>query len=270
MTLAGPIEYPPAQHMLRDLRVEFEHGEGESRAWIPAQVYSADRAGNVRLGVLATLVDVIGGGLAALAAAPGWIATADLTVHRLRPVAADGSSMLAAHGRVLRSGRTTVVIECRVATTSDVDRPAAIATMTFAVLERRDTNPVLDPNPGPPVRQTMALEHSKLPGRVLDVLGIASDRPGRATLTMSDYVVNSLGSVQGGALATLAEFAAETLNPAIASTTVELQLDYLSLAKTGPIVATATDLGGGVARVEITDAAGRGTTSAFTRSGALV
>ena len=37
--------------------------------------------GSVRAGALATLVDVIGGGLAATVAHPDWIATADLTLH---------------------------------------------------------------------------------------------------------------------------------------------------------------------------------------------
>ena len=37
--------------------------------------------GAVRAGALATLVDVIGGGLAATTAHPNWIATADLTLH---------------------------------------------------------------------------------------------------------------------------------------------------------------------------------------------
>jgi uncharacterized protein (TIGR00369 family) len=269
MTLGGSVEYPPARHMLRDLQVEFEHGEGESRAWIPAPAACADRSGNVRLGVLATLVDALGGGLAALAAAPGWIATADLTVHRLRPVAADGSVVLAALGRVLRSGRTTVVIECRVGTVDRPDPPVAIATMTFAVLDRRGTNPVVVPNAGPPVRNTMALADSHVRVPVLEAFGISSDSPGRATIGLSAYVTNSLGSVQGGALATLAEFAAESLVVTSPATTVELQLDYLSLAKRGPVIATAHDLGDGVARVEIADGDARRTTAAFTRSGVL-
>ena len=68
-----------------------------------------DDHGRVRAGILATLVDAIGGGLAAYAAAPGWIATADLDLQligaldRRRPT-------VDAIGRVLRAGRSTVVI----------------------------------------------------------------------------------------------------------------------------------------------------------------
>lgn len=252
MTLTGPLVYPPAQHMLRDLRVEFEHGSGESRAWIPAARETADARGHVRTGVLATLVDVIGGGLAALAAAPGWIATADLTLHTLEPIRANSSTTLAAVGRVLRAGRTTVVIECAITGEPDA-RPAAFATMTFSILERRDLNPVLVAADGDPVRQSMATETSCFDRPLLDAFGIRVVEPGVAELDVTPYVVNSLGAVQGGALATLAELAAESLDPTGLDATVDLQIAYLALAKDGPVRAIARPVGDGVARVEVID-----------------
>lgn len=268
MVLASPGGYPPEIHMLRDLRIEFEHGEGESRAWIPCSPHLADRRGNVRLGVLATFVDVIGGGLAALAAAPGWIATADLTVHALAPVASDSETTLEARGRVLRAGRTTAVIECNINAGA---LHVAVATMTFQILERRETNPVLSPTSGPPVRQSMAVEGRTFTAGYLEALGIVSERPGHAVLEVGPYVVNSLGSVQGGALATLAEFAAETLDSSGAHATVDLQVSYLALAKAGPVRAIATglgdDLGTTVATVEVVDlGTGRRTTAASART----
>ena len=84
MTTA-PAPYPPEQHLLRDLRFSFEHGENNtSRAWLPIVPELCADQGHARVGALATLVDVIGGGLAANAAAPDWIATADLTIHLVR------------------------------------------------------------------------------------------------------------------------------------------------------------------------------------------
>ncbi len=252
MTLAGPVVYPPQHHMLRDLRIEFEHGAHESRAWIPAAAEAADARGHVRTGVLATLVDVIGGGLAALAAAPGWIATADLTLHTLVPILAGRHTTLAAVGRVLRAGRTTVVIECAI--TSEPDPPpAAFATMTFSILERRDVNPVLVAADGDPVRQSMATATSRFDRPLLDAFGIRVLAPGVTELDVSPYVVNSLGAVQGGALATLAELAAESLDPNGLAATVDLQIGYLALAKDGPVRAIARALGEGVARVEVVD-----------------
>ena len=83
--------YPPDRHLLRDLRLSFEHGaDRTSRAWMPVAPELCAADGAVRAGALATLVDVIGGGLAAAAAHPSWIATADLTLHLMR-VATAGS-----------------------------------------------------------------------------------------------------------------------------------------------------------------------------------
>jgi len=64
--------YPPDEHMLRDLRFTFDHGvDGRtSRAWMPVVPEICTDLGHARAGALATLVDVIGGGLAANAAAP--------------------------------------------------------------------------------------------------------------------------------------------------------------------------------------------------------
>src|SRR2546423_14466465 len=88
--------YPPDEHMLRDLRFTFEHSpDGRtSRAWFPIVPEVCTDRGTARVGALATLVDVIGGGLAATAAQPNWIATADLTLHVVaggRPGAGGGA-----------------------------------------------------------------------------------------------------------------------------------------------------------------------------------
>src|SRR5229473_3271185 len=103
--------YPPDRHLLRDLRFAFDHDfdARRSRAWMPVVAELCADLGHARPGALATLVDVIGGGLAASAAAPGWIATADLTLHLVG--AARPGSVVEARADVLRAGRTTVVIE---------------------------------------------------------------------------------------------------------------------------------------------------------------
>src|SRR6266849_4086346 len=95
--------YPPDRHLLRDLRLQFEHSDdATSHAWMPVVPEVCADDGSVRAGALATLVDVIGGGLAATAAQPDWIATADLTLH-VTGAAASGSAE--ARGRVAHAGR---------------------------------------------------------------------------------------------------------------------------------------------------------------------
>src|ERR1700704_3970035 len=97
------LDYPPNHHLLRDLRLSFDHGgnnsdERSSRAWMPVVPELCTGDGAVRAGALATLVDVIGGGLAATVAHPGWIATADLTLH---VVGAATSGSVEARARVV-------------------------------------------------------------------------------------------------------------------------------------------------------------------------
>src|SRR5689334_24025624 len=99
------LTYPPDRHLLRDLQLSFEHTEPRaSRAWMPVVPEITAPDGAVRAGALATLVDVIGGGLAAQVAHPDWIATADLTLH-VTGAATRGS--VEARSRVAHAGRTT-------------------------------------------------------------------------------------------------------------------------------------------------------------------
>ena len=58
--------YPPEHHLLRDLRLSFDHDtDGHtSRAWMPVVRELCTDVGHARAGALATLVDVIGGQVA--------------------------------------------------------------------------------------------------------------------------------------------------------------------------------------------------------------
>src|SRR5262249_60985925 len=125
----------PGRSVLRHLRFTFDHGPDRtrSRAWRPGVAELCTDQGGARAGALATLVDVIGGGLAAGAAAPGWIATADLTLAVVG--AARPGSVVEARAQVLRAGRTTVVI--RVVLVDEREPHVGIATVSFRVLAPR-------------------------------------------------------------------------------------------------------------------------------------
>jgi uncharacterized protein (TIGR00369 family) len=249
-------EYPPADHLLRDLRLSIAHlPDGTSEASLP--VVDAVRApsGAVRAGALATVVDVVGGGLAAVAASPGWIATADLTLHTLLRPAGDE---VVAHARVARTGRTTVVLEV---TLSDGRQRIGLATMSFAVLERRAINPVID---GDSLAEQMSvsLGGSGFRRPLRASVGIAAaGEPGTVEMPMSDYVRNTLGAVQGGVMATIVDAAAEdALQHACGGPVevVDLQLTYLALGRVGPIRSRVRVLEAnerfGRAHVELVDA----------------
>jgi uncharacterized protein (TIGR00369 family) len=258
--------YPPERHLLRDLRLSFEHGgDRTSRAWMPVAPELCATDGAVRAGALATLVDVIGGGLAAAAAHPGWIATADLTLHVVR-AATRGS--VEARARVVHAGRTTVVIE--VGLFADAGVEIGIATMSFAVLPRREDNPDISTGmaAGP---STMALDTSRMHAPLLDELGVRvlDATRGELEVPVSDWSRNSFGAMQGGAVATIIDAAAEAAAQAVtgvALTVTDIQLTYLALARVGPLrtrvdVLSATPTAV-AARVELIDpgAGGRVTT----------
>jgi uncharacterized protein (TIGR00369 family) len=249
--------YPPDRHLLRDLRFSFDEGsDGVRHAFFPVVPEVCGDDGCVRAGALATLVDVIGGGLAASAANPDWIATADLTLH-LFGGARRGD--VEARARVLRAGRTTVVLE--VSLHDDTAREIGLATMSFSVLPRRDINPDIDSRPAG--RSTMALEHSGLDVPLLDALGVVvvDHAAGRLEVPMTDWALNSMGAMQGGVVATIVEAAGEAaLRVASGSPLVvsDIQLTYLSFGKAGPIETSvevlACDSNHGVANVEVFDA----------------
>jgi uncharacterized protein (TIGR00369 family) len=268
VTQAPAEQYPPTEHILRDLRLSVEHRpDGTSTAWIPVTPHVCNPSGSPRAGVLAILVDVVGGGLAALAVRPDWIATADLTLH-LVPRAVTGE--IEARGRVVRQGRTTVVVE--VALRAGPAEPLGVATMSFAVLPRRAENLSVDQIEGVS-RMTMATNGSGLRDPFHDRVRLTVVDPlaGSVELPLTDYVVNSMGAIQGGMVAAAADAAgAEAVGEAcgVPVETVDLQVTYLALAKVGPIrtrsIVLDTRAAHGAAHVEIVDtgADGRLTTVA--------
>jgi uncharacterized protein (TIGR00369 family) len=257
-----PATYPPDRHLLRDLRLSFTPGDERSRrAWMPVVPELCTADGAVRAGALATLVDVIGGGLAATVAHPGWIATADLTLH-LVSAATHGS--VEARASVAHAGRTTVVIE--VALHDDDGAEIGLATMSFAVLPRRDHNPDITTSaPGGP--STMALPDSHMHAPLLDELGVRvlDAARGELEVPVADWSRNSMGAMQGGAVATIVDAAAETAARAASKTAsgellvvTDMQVTYLTFSRSGPlrthvdVLATAPDAI--TAHVEMIDA----------------
>src|SRR5436190_4384739 len=247
--------YPPDRHLLRDLRLEFDHSDAtSSKAWLPVVPELCADDGSVRAGALATLVDVIGGGLAATAAQPDWIATADLTLHVVGPAT---SGSVAADARVVHAGRTTVVIEVELHDQSG--REIGLATMSFARLPRRVDNPDIRAATasGP---STMALATSRLDTPLLDMMGarVVDAARGELEVPVAEWTLNSLGAMQGGAVATVIDAAAEVASRSATSeplVVTDLQITYLALGRVGPIRTRVEVLGRGpgfaLARVEL-------------------
>lgn len=264
-----PTPYPPPRHFLTDLGLEIDNrGDGTASVWLPVTDYVTGPGTEVATGVLATLVDVAGGLLAARAAAPDWVATADLDLHL---TSTHGATEVEGRGRVARSGRTTVVVEVILV-------PGGVATMTFAVLPRRPDNPVVDGDGDPPGRRRLADGPGTLTEPFTQALAIETVEPsdGRLRAPVTPYCRNTLGALQGGVVATLAEASAAAAVGARlgrAGRTVDLHLAFLALGRTGPVVTSAEVLGlgdrAGTARVALADEDGRGRLMAVAVAGVV-
>lgn len=263
--------YPPLHHVLRDLAPAVHVRGDEAHARLSIRPELCSPSGRVLAGPVAILVDMLGGGLAARAAYPDWIATADLTLHLVeRPFDGD----LDAVGRVVRAGRTTVVMEVELTAGGNA---VGLASMTFAVLPRRDGNPDIAGQQdtdddgdgdgeapawlaGGNLTQPFA---DALEIRVLDAVGGVLEAP------VIDYSRNSLDAMQGGVVATLICLAGDhALSAACGAPveTVDLHLTYLALNKASPVLTRAAVIHAGPthgsARIETLDADGRVTATA--------
>ncbi len=271
MTIGG---YPPPHHILADLGLDaFVESETSARVRTRVTPHILGTDGGVRAGVLATLVDVVGGAVGVRALHPDWMATADLTLQVVRPAR---GPIVEARATVLRGGRTTLVIEAGVFDVADGDpdptgydpilieqdsrgtgagpegaagdapgSAVAWATMTFAILAggRRSA---------PPPTEVALPDRWSFTGPGLDVpvveaLGMAVTDADEVSLPVQEYLFNSIGAVQGGVVALLGEVAGiaalAAATGADAPVVTDLQVAYLSPGRVGPIVSRTKVLG---------------------------
>ncbi|HEY3673908.1 MAG TPA: hypothetical protein VGN51_23440 [Acidimicrobiia bacterium] len=185
----------------------------------------------VRLGVLATLVDMVAGSPAHAIINP----TVDLRVTLLAPAPTQGAIELVCHP--VKSGRLLFIGETLLHT-GDPSRPFARSVCTFM------NKPLVTERTGIfPVGQ---LGHDSYD----DSLQIRETEPGVYEMDNHDIVRNGAnGTVQGGAQALLAELAGERALDKMdldhEHHAVDLEIRFLNRVRTGPVQATAEVLAGG-------------------------
>ena len=252
--------YPPPGHFLGDLGFTTEvlsDTAAVARTRVTPFVSGAD--GGARAGVLATLVDVVGGLLGVRILRPDWMATADLTLQLVRPAV---GPVVEARAELVRRGRTTMVIEALVVEVDELgaellgpdgaSAPVAWSTLTFAVLPGGN-RAMAEPLPVD-LPAKMEIDGPGLDRPLPEMLGMTVEdaAAGRVSLPVHPYLHNSIQAVQGGAMALLGEVAAaEALGSAVGRTgasmvVTDLQVAYLTLGRVGPIVTRTTvlDTGG--------------------------
>lgn len=168
-----------------------------------------DAGGALRMGALATLIDVAAGTFSHEMVRPDWLATADMKVHLRRPAMGDEVTCLTT---TVRAGRRNIVSQTIV---SDADGEIAQGWVTYTRLPRRDDSPPVEvaSRVG---RHLVYVEQDEGERENLDdYIGIDLDRIVVDTedqiafeLDHSPRIHNSFGSLQGGAAAVLVERAA--------------------------------------------------------------
>jgi len=247
-----PGDYPPTEHLLRDLGLWTEAFADPPRAGLEVVPALCDGAGALAMGPLAVLVDVLAGGSALAAAEGGWIATSDLQLSLL---GSGGPGDAVAESRVLRAGRSSVVLEVSVARAG---APVALATVAFARLatEGAFQRGAIAAAPAG-ARHRFSDTGAQLDEPFERALGFEWQRD-RAVLPVRAYVGNSLGAIQGGVVAAFCAFAAER---AVAGTGAarasDLGVHFLALGRQGPMEARPRIVrqrgGNATVRVELVD-----------------
>jgi uncharacterized protein (TIGR00369 family) len=123
--------------------------------------------------------------------------------------------------------------------------PVAVASASFARMPARSEYQREAARAGPArPRAAFARSDSRLARPVLEQIGarVLDAGAGALELALSSYVVNSLGAVQGGVLALLADAACEAAASAVAGeprVCTDLSLRFLRLGRTGPFQSSA-------------------------------
>ena len=256
---AEPPRFPPPRHVTRDLAIHIRRQDGRATLQLPIVPEILDASGRVRVGVVATIADVIAGEAAVREALPGWMATLGLS---LQVGDLPGEGHLTARSRLIRKGRTTLVYEVELEH-AETDTAVALSTLTFSLLPARtdlQARAIWAETPDPETR--FATEDSGFRAPLLDTAGFAFDPSDLSTVRLEKtaYVGNTLEAVTGGMVATLAEVAADhhaARELGGATRVRSLEVHFLKLARVGPLRASARTLGtlgaASIVRVELRD-----------------
>jgi len=256
--------YPPQDHMLRDLSIDVISTGAESatiQAPVVPEVCSEKEV--LCVGLQATLVDVLGGVIAIPAVSPDWISTSNLSIHTTRPVM---PGRIWAEGRILRAGRTSIVIgveiQAQETAMSHQLAPAGFATITYSRLPGNKTRLQMKTTANSQEAVRFSLKGAGLDKPFVQKIGVQMiDRAaGKIALNMTDYVRNSLGSLQGGMTAFLADLAGQYIAREATGKpgqTRDLVINYMSPGITGPFQTMAEvlrmDHGSVLTRVRVID-----------------
>jgi acyl-coenzyme A thioesterase PaaI-like protein len=247
--------YPPERHLLRDLDITTEQVTARrSVSLAPVDDAVRNHAGSAGIGFVAAVVDVNCATVALVAGQPDWTATADLALYGLRGLT-DGPAIV--DSRLVRAGTGIVVVGVDVydghgigslddllaGGLGDGDqltdrRPLELATaglVTFSRIPASASRSSSTFTPGSLIGQRRRMEPAapRPEGTLLERVGlrVLHGDGGVVELDNHDYVQNSFGAINGGALGVLFQGAAEAALPGYSA--ADLQIHYLAQIKEG-------------------------------------
>jgi uncharacterized protein (TIGR00369 family) len=221
--------------------------QAPDRAMLRAPVrrsVSTDR-GAMLLGVMVTLMDVLGGGLALTGFYPDWAATTHLSVHSTGRAL---SGYVDARGELRKTGRNTVLVKADIRHTPDEQggfTPVATAILGFTRFSPRQRSGLYHTDSASGKMTSPNPDGSGLVQPFYDKVGlkILSAADALVQVDISDYVRNSFNALHGGVAALLADLAGQTVarhatgKPFV---TTDLAIHFLRLGKVGPFQTRTT------------------------------
>jgi acyl-coenzyme A thioesterase PaaI-like protein len=238
--------YPPLNQMFSDLSPVLVF-QTPDRATLRAPVcraVSTDR-GTMLLGVMATLMDVLGGGLALTNFYPDWAATTHLSVQSTGRAL---SGYIDAQGELRKTGRNTVLVKVDIRNMPHEEgglTSVATAILGFTRFSPRRRSHLLQTDPVAGKTLCPNPDSSGLVQSFYDKVGlkILDEAEALVQAEMSDYVQNSFNTLNGGVVALLADLAGQTAarhatgKPFV---TTDLAVHFLRLGEVGPFQTRTT------------------------------
>ncbi len=245
--------YPPPDQVLSAMGIEVSWQADDNligRALVDTSLLGRDGL-PPGVGSLVPAVDLVAGSRVARVAEGDWLATSDVWLYERAPLE---TGPLDVATRLLRVGKRSSVVAVEV---SAGGRPVADSTIEFSRI-RRDATP-LDTQKAPPTGEWIRLGSGDLLSAPLDQacgFRIVDADAGVVELDRHRFVNNSIGTLQGGVIAMMADVAA-TAVAGPGSRAVELHFRFLDQTGDGPARSAAKvvrrDAAGLVVAVEIVD-----------------
>jgi acyl-coenzyme A thioesterase PaaI-like protein len=203
-------------------------------------------AGVLRPSVLLAWADSLCGSLATEQTLPQVCMTVDLNVRVVRPIPAGVS--VHGTGRILKTGRVLTFTEATFMVDGS-DEPAVFVLGTFVASPR--PGDVADSFVTQVTRGSKTRRHNPTPlVPITEILAAREIAPGVMEADRNPRLLNWVDTIQGGAVALIAEEAALSLPGAPVPT--ELEVRYLRTVRIGPMRATAHAVGA-FTRVDVVD-----------------